>query len=492
MPNEVLGLRTPLEVYVVKMKRSVVAFLLAPLLAGAAGAGDGSQDIPREMLTLTTAVEYALAANPEVKRAREEVLEFEQLKRQARSEALPTVDGIVSIRQTRDPGLRNSPFFSRIIEGGEIPPEALLPFKFGTYIWQLDVEQPLYTFGRVSNALRAARDELEGVQLDVREVENRLARDVARACYGYLLAKERLMVLQAERAARERQLENVEVRFELEDATRLDLLRAQVTLANLRPEILAAQNDLQIAVAVVNDALGRPVDAPFEVDVPLILPDPIPEVVGPRELLFLAGEHRPELLRFRIDRDVLNSRIGISRSNVLPQINASVSFGIDTFRFDNLSDWTLRNWTAGVGLRWTIFDGLQTSAEVEQLRSQITQNRYSEDKFRSELHLELERAQGTWTRALEAVEVAVFAVEQAEEAQRVAEESFQWGAATTLDLVEAVRSLREAEFNRSSAAHAALVALAELKYLVGFRADAPDSVLAGSNQQSAGVRGELP
>jgi HAE1 family hydrophobic/amphiphilic exporter-1 len=458
-----------------KITLSLVPILLVLVSSAPIEAAAGPQDIPKEMLTLTTAVEYALAANPAVLKAREQKNEFDQLIRQARSEALPQVNAVVGVNQTRDPGLRNSPFFSRIIGGGEIPPEALAAFKFNNFIWQFDVRQPIFTFGRVSNALRAAHDEVDGVHLDVREVENRLSRDVARACYGYLLAKQRLVVLQSEQAARERQL--VQARFDLEDATRLNLLQAQVTLNNLRPEILSAENDLQIAVAVVNDALGRPVDAPFDITLPLVLPDSFPEIDEPRDLMTLANENRPELLRFQIDRKVLDSRVGITRSNVLPEVNATFSFGINTFNFDNLRDWSLHTWNAGVRLDWTLFDGLKTDAEVKVLRSQVSQNLLEEGSFRSELSMELERTTGTWTRALEAVEVARFAVEQAQEAQRVAEEMFQFGAATTLDLLEAARALREAEFSLAQAAHEALVALAEIKYLIGFRADAPNSVL---------------
>jgi outer membrane protein TolC len=175
--------------------------------------------------------------------------------------------------------------------------------------------------------------------------------------------------------------------------------------------------------------------------------------------------------------------VGITRSNVLPEVNGTFSFGINTFNFDNLRDWSLHTWTAGIRLNWTLFDGLRTDAEVKALRSQVSQNLFEESSFRSELSMELERTTGTWTRALEAVEVAQFTVEQAQEAQRVAEESFQYGAATTLDLLEAARALREAEFSLAQAAHEALVALAEIKYLVGFRADAPNTVLdvGGSN-----------
>ncbi len=478
---------------------SIVLLLLTTLMSSAMGSPNRSQDIPKEMLTLTTAVEYALAANPRALKAREQINEFDQLIRQARSEALPRLNGVLGINQTRDPGLRNSPFFSRILEGGEggegggIPPEALLPFKFNNFVWQFDVRQPIYTFGRVSNALKGARKEVEGVLLDVREIENQLSFDVARACYGYLLAKQQLVVLQSERAARERQLEHVQARFDLEDATRLDLLQAQVSLSNLRPQILAAENDLAIAVAVVNDALGRPVDTPFDITLPLVAPAVIPEVDGPRELLLVANEHRPELLRFAIDRNVLDARVGVTQSNLLPEISATATFGINTFNFDNLKDWSLHTWSVGARLDWTIFDGLSTNAEIAALRSQVSQSNFEEGSFRSELAMELERATGTWVRVLEAIEVAQSAVELSNEAQRVAEENFQYGAATTLDLLEAARALREAEFTLASAVHEALVTLAELKYLIGYRADAPDSVLSasGSTEQPDAAVGEL-
>ena len=462
----------------------VIGFAALTFGAGASES-ETPQDIPKGALTLTTAVEFALNANPEVLRAREQINEFDQVVRQARSEALPKADATLSILTTREPGFDNSPFFSRILEGEQaLPPEALLPFKFTNYIWRFNFSQPLYHFGRISNAMRAAKDELRGIRLDVQEVENRISRDVARACYGFLLARQRLEVLQSERAARERQLEHVQVRFELEDATRLDLLQAQVTLANLRPEILAAENDVHVAIAVINDALGREIDAPLDIDVPLVLPEPMPIVAEAQELLRLAAVNRPEFLRFTADQMVLEDRMGVTRANTLPEISANASFGINTFWLDNLSRLGFRSWSLGIGIKWKIFDGFRTSGEVGALRSQATQSRLDERSFRSELSLELERSTGTWRRALEAVEVGIIAVEQADEAQRVAEELFRYGAATTLDVLESARALRQAQFNLAQAAHEALVALAELKFLVGFRADAPNSVLEAGHRQS--------
>jgi HAE1 family hydrophobic/amphiphilic exporter-1 len=448
---------------------------LALLLA--LGGSLEAQENELASFTIPQAVEVALNLNPEVLSERERTTELGQLVREARSEALPQVSAALAWRQNRDPGLRNSPFFARIIESGELPPDALSAFFFANYIWNFEVSQPIYTFGRVSNAMRAAEEERTGVDLDVREIENRIAYDVVRACYGYLLARKNLVVLEHERASRQRQLEQVEVRFELEDATRLDLLRARVALANLAPEVLAAENRLQVAIASVNNTLGRPIDAPIEVVAELEIEEPYPNVLRPEALLEIASLNRPELRRYAVDRKVLEARVGVTRSEVKPQIRATASFGVNTFATSNVSDLALHTWAAGLVFDWKLFDGFRTKSQTGVLRSQITQNQYDETAFRNQLSVDLKEASGTWVRALEALEVTELAVNEAREAERVSEESLKWGAATTLDVLQSTLALRQSELNQTTVAHDALVALAEMKFLTGFRADAPHSVI---------------
>lgn len=429
--------------------------------------------------TLNQAVEVALHLNPEVLGERERTTELRGLVREAKAEALPQVSLNLAWRQNRDPGLRNSPFFSRILEGGSegFPPDALQAFYFANYVWNFEVSQPVYTFGRVSNALEAANEERSGVNLDIQGVENRVSYDVVRACYGYLLAEQNLHVLETERDSRQRQLEQVEARFELEDATRLDVLRARVALANLRPEVLAAENRLQVALASVNNTLGRPVSAPIEILAALDVDDPAPEVLRPEALLELAGEYRPELRRFAVDRKVLDARIGVTASELKPQIRANASFGVNTFASSNVSDLALNTWAVGLLVDWKLFDGFRTRSQRTVLRSQITQKEFDESTFRNALSVQLKEAHGTWLRALEALEVTSLAVSEAQEAERVAEESLKYGAATTLDVLQSTQARRQSELNQMTAAHDALVALAQMKYLIGFRADAPHSVI---------------
>jgi outer membrane protein TolC len=430
-------------------------------------------------LTLSGALDAALEANPDVRRAREQVDEFNMRVRSVRADALPRLDFAGAFQRTRDPGLRNSPFFSRLAASDEpLPPGALGAFYFGTYFYQLEVEQPVYQFGRVGHALAAAQQELQGVQTDVRSVENRVALEVAQAYFDLLLAKARREVLDAERQARERQLQQVNDQLELGEATRLDSLQAGVALANLRPEVLIADNAIRVALTRLNETLGREPVEPFEPAEALVLAGNPPDLPEVEALLALAATNRPELRRFALSRRVLEEAEGVVRADVRPEISARASLGINSFQLQNLGRAELHGWNVGVNFRWTLFDGQRTSATIGQYRSQRRQSQLEEQAFRARLARDLERAAGDWRQARETIEVAGLAVEQGAEARRVAEELFSLGAATFLNVLDAERALRQAELVRLQAHHGARTALAEIKTLVGLRPDVPDTALA--------------
>jgi len=391
--------------------------------------------------------------------------------RATRAEALPQLDLTLSAQKFRDPGLRNSPAFGDLPEF--LPPEALAPYSFADYGYSLRLEQPVYTFGRVGGAMAAAREQLNAVKEDVRSVERAVARDAAVAYYNLLLARERLAVFEAESASRERQVQQVKDRLALEDATRLDVLNAEVALANLRPRILGAENEVALSLARMNEVLARPIDAPLTLADGLRLPQPLPVVPDYKRLLKQASSTRPELLRFAFGRRVLRAGQRVTRADTLPEISAAGSLGVHSYDAGNLTDLSFRSWNVGVFLRWKLFDGFRTSSAVARLESQVKQNRLEEAAFRKALAREVERASGEWRRGLQAIEAAELAAQRARAAQRLAEESFRWGAASVLELLEAERSVQQAALNRAESYYTALIALTDVKFLVGLRPDAP-------------------
>lgn len=487
------------------MRRAAVPMLLMALLPGAAAAQSPSElresaitdrvlEQYRDLLaqetlafTISQAVEVASELHPDVRLSRERLAEFPMLVREARSPYLPQLNLNLQVAQTRDPGFRNSPFFSRLIDspdssegfpfGGGDTGDFGGAFTFGTYLWNFQASQVLWSFG-LRPTLRGIDVGRALAETDLREVQNRIARDTVTRLHSYLLGLRTQDVLQQAVATSERGLELARDRLELGAGARLDVLRARVQLSRLRRQLSDAEDVLAVERAGINALVGREQTKAIAVLDALELPAPLPRVLPAEALMELAGEHRPELRRFALDRELLGVETDLALADARPEVRANASYGINTFTLENTYDLQLHNWNAGVSLNWTLFDGFGTGSRVASLRSQITQKDWEQNEYESTLEVLLRDATANWEAALTAIEEATLALEEAVEAERVAGEELGAGAATPYVVMETAQARREVELEQARNTHDALNALAELKYLVGHPANAPHSVIA--------------
>ena len=188
-------------------------------------------------------MDVASELHPEVRLNRERLAEFPSLVREARSPYLPQLDLNLQFAQTRDPGFRNSPFFSRLIDdpgaspfGGGDAGDFGGAFTFGTYLWNFQASQVLWSFG-LRPALRGVDVGRLRVEADLEEVQNRIARDTVTRLYSWLLGLRTRDVLRQAVETSERGLALARDRVELGAAARLDVLRARVQLSRLRRQL---------------------------------------------------------------------------------------------------------------------------------------------------------------------------------------------------------------------------------------------------------------
>ena len=447
--------------------------------------------------TIAQAVAVTTELHPEVRRNRERLSEYGVLLREARAPYLPQLDLSLSAARTRDPGFRNSPFFSRLIDdpeaaagfgGGGDPSAFAGAFTFGTYLWNFQLSQTVWSF-RLRPASRGVEIGREIAEADFDEVRNRIARDTAGRLYAYLLGLRTREVLAQAVQTRERGLALASDRLELGAGARLEVLRARVQLSRLRRQLDDAEEALTLERAGINALVGREQAKAIEVLDELALPDPVPRVLPPEALMELAGERRPALRRFGLDRDLLEVQQRLAAADSRPEVRATASYGINTFTVENTYDMDLHNWNTAVTLTWNLFDGFGTGARVASLRSQQTQNEWEESEYESTLEILLRNAAADWQAALNAIEEAILALEEAAEAERVAAEELDAGAATPFLVMEAAQTRREVELEKARHTRDALAALAELKYLVGYPANAPHSVIADVPARAAGAAG---
>lgn len=439
------------------------------------------------VLTPEAAVDLAVAAHPTVLRARERLVELEEQIQEARSGALPKIEADVSVSRSRDPALLNSPQFSELGSSDSDPDGTSDPildairdlFRFDpspetltSYYYGVHVEQTLYAFGKIRTGIRAAEVLRERFRLEVVEAEAEAARQAVVALYGLALAERQIEVLAAERASRERQVQQARDFLEIGTGTRLDLLQAQAALSGLRPREIAAEGAIERARVTLNETLSRSPLAPVRAAPNVLEGASLPDDPQVATILGL-GAAKPELRALAVESEAYSLQERATRAELLPEITFMGNYGLRTIFTDELFNGDFTAWDAGIYFTWNLFDGYETRSLARQIASRRRQSELTHMTREGEIARDIIAAALEYGRAREAVTASAVAVEQAEEALRVAEEESRWGAATPLDVLEGQRTLTDARYSRLQSIHDALVALAEVYRLAGKKPGEP-------------------
>jgi multidrug efflux system outer membrane protein len=447
---------------------AVIALTL-PRIAFAAGEparAEAAAAMRAAPLTVEAAVNEALSRNPSLLEARERLDEVRALRTQARVQALPQVTGEASTTRDRDPGLLNSPNFDRLAETPGFDASFLEPIPVTSYEYKLNLDQLIYSFGKVSAGLEAIRLEELGADATAMARALDVARDVAIAWYDVALADARLDVLDAEERSRLRQVTQARDFLEIGAGTRLQLLQAEAGLANVRPRILEAEGARRASRARLNRLLGREPLAPLEIDVSALATMELGGLED-EDGLVRKIERRPEIVALDLQLRSLEMQMKVIRADRYPSLRFSGSYGIRTIDTENLTDTDYSSWSAGVYVSLPIYDSGDRRAQIEELASQKRQAALRREARIGELGEDLVTGISAYRSARGAAEAAVVAEQRAEESQRVALEEFRLGAATVLDTLEAERTLTEARLQKLEARRDALAALAIVETLAG-------------------------
>jgi outer membrane protein TolC len=124
-------------------------------------------------------------------------------------------------------------------------------------------------------------------------------------------------------------------------------------------------------------------------------------------------------------------------------------------------------WAAGIGARWTLFDGFERTHRVAAAKLQQQRVGDLEQRARRDVATLVEKRYRELTKAREQFVALDAAQELAQENLRVRTRAFEEGLATSLDVVDARLSLSRVELERLLAAYEFDVALADLLEATG-------------------------
>ena len=407
-------------------------------------------------LTLDEAVQEALKGNQDYQIARTELEKAEAEIQSATADAYPHLTlGSTYTRNLEIP---------EIVFGGQT-------FRLGTEN-QIDagltLKQPIWQGGKVLAAIKIARTYRKYTEEAVHEVEAEVVFNVRQSFLDVILARDVVNVYRDALAAAELNLEIVSKMQAQGVVSEYEKLRAEVEVANLRPQLLQAQNRADLALHALRNFLSLETSDEIELQYSFDSTN-VGQVLSLPHVTELAIANRSVLRQQDHLKEITRRAVGIAKAENSPKLDFISQYGwryqADDFGLDG-ENWS-PNWTASISMSFPIFNGFSTKASVRKAKVDRQQAEMSYEKMREQVELQVRDAFLRYGEANERLQSQRKTIEQAEEGLRISRIRYQNGIGTQLEILSSESALTLARSNFVQATHDAALAVYRLLRVSG-------------------------
>jgi outer membrane protein TolC len=237
-----------------------------------------------------------------------------------------------------------------------------------------------------------------------------------------------------------------------------------VQLANIRSQLIRAQNGLKLSKDGLKNVIGMDLSARISVEGDLTY-QPLEAELG--QLLDSALQKRPELKQLQLQILAGEKLVSIAKAGNKPSIALVGDYGYesnadtpgDVFERDGWRD----TWSVTLALQMPIFDGLATRARVKQAKSGLRQIQIGKEQIEDGIGLEVRAAFFGFQEAKELLKAQEKTVQQAQESLRIANLRYESGIITNVELMDAELAFTQAQTNQYNAIHDYIIAIAKLE-----------------------------
>jgi outer membrane protein TolC len=403
-------------------------------------------------LSLHDALERAVRASEEVSLARHGVESARGRQVMARSEFFPQVSLSASYERTLASEYEEA-FAAPMGEAEGVEPTIdleSLPFgQENIYRAWATITQNVFAGGHTLAATRAASELARQAEIGTASTTAETRLTAVEAYYDALLSDQfvSISVQTFEQAAIT--LDHVRLSSREGQESEFELLRAQVTLDNQRPNVVARRMQRELAYLRLRQQIGVPADQELVLTSNLEATSPGPGAPAPA----LDPEERAPVRQARHSVRASEHDIAAARAAYFPSLSLSMTYGkvhYPSTVFPSFEDWRT-NWSAGAYLSWTAFDGFRTRGQVQSAAADAGSARTRLAQTRERALYESEQVSQQIAASYAVYEASAASVQQARRAHAIAELRYREGVSTQLELSDSRLALAQAEINRAQA-----------------------------------------
>lgn len=327
-------------------------------------------------------------------------------------------------------------------------------------------------FANTSNVRRATANAVSA-EHSLERARQSVVFQVA-SLYLNLLRNEQLLKVSEDNLKRsQRQLEQIREAHRVGSRSLADVYRQEVQVGNDELALIQAQNNFDKARADLIFALGLNVTDDYEFRDPSIKPEVDTaefKVVNEkyrdyRALVREALGTRSDYLSAIEDVRAASSAVAVARGSYFPTITGFVSYGLNSSELSRLRD--NRNLLWGLSISFPLFNGWQTTNQIQQAKIGLRNAEEQLSQTERQIQVDIKKSLLDLEAAQKQVHVTMESVISAAEDRRIAEEKYNLGAGTLLDLLIATANYTLALSNKVNAAYNYFLIKKQLEYNLG-------------------------
>jgi outer membrane protein len=437
---------------------SIIATAVLGALITLTSISAGSTQASPPAFSLDAIISAVIAHNPEIAAARADT---ETARR-----------GIEVAQALREPTLSLAANYQYLPTAGIIMPIAMTPDIMsapgnGGRVAGLTVTVPVYTGGRIPQQVRIAELGALISQHRLTRTEQDVIFNASSLYYTALRLDAAVAATQQSVTSLESARRVVQEFVNVGKAPRLDLLRIEARLANVRQALIGVKNAETVTLAGIQTLMGMPVDGSIRVTGALAgSPPPPPSSRDVASLVAQALQHRPDYLALLRQVAQQEERVRLARAQLLPEVSVSVTYGVQSATGVQSGTATQGAGVAKVGVTLPLYDAT-LAAQVRREEAALTALRHRVDSLRLAIGLDVERAVTALQDSAARFQASEAGLAQAREALRIEQLRLQLGRGIITDVLQAQADLLQAELEHDAALADNRIAHVQLQHALG-------------------------
>ncbi len=421
-------------------------------------------------LDLDKAIEIALSENPTVKVADKEIEKKKYAKKGSYAALFPQVDFGADYNRT----IKKQVMYMDFDMGGaEIPGVDASSMKDGMEVGRDNNWNFGFTAGMpLVNAALWKSLSISGLDVELAVEQARSSKIdmvnlVRKSYYSVLLANDSYRVFKESYDNAMENYTDIKKKYDQGLVAEYDLIRADVSVRNVEPNMLQAENSLVLAKWQLKALMGM--DLEQEIACEGVLADFKSELFDDFVATDTALVDNTNLRQFDIQGRQLGAKLQMEKFDYLPTLSLSGLYQWTSMNNDfKFGDYKWNPYSmVGVKLTIPVFSGGAKQNKIKQTRVSLAQLSYQRDDLERSLKLSIKQSMDNMSTCVKRFDAAQKGVMQAEKGYSIAQKRYDTGAGTLLELNDSELALTQSKLNFNQAIYDYMVAKSELDKVLG-------------------------